>query len=323
VAFNLSGTALRDYQRGEDLIPLRVRFAAPRDPRGNPHDPEISDVGEIRIPSQGGGAVSAKAVTATSGLASAGVGEIRRLNRQTTLRVVGTTSTEDLERIRAEVNNQVSTVKFPPGYSREYSGRFADFARSQGEMFSALAWSMVMVLLLMCFLFESVLKPVCILIVSVPGAILGGWGMLLVTGTPNDNLSWLGLIILVGVVVNNGIVQVDLINRLRHDGVERTAAVIEGCSQRLRPILMTTLTTVFGLIPMAVGDASFVGTPYYPMGRMVLGGMLASMVYTLLFVPLLYLILDDVGATVKGWAATVFGASPRGGGQVAVARSPE
>ncbi|HRJ79095.1 MAG TPA: efflux RND transporter permease subunit, partial [Planctomycetota bacterium] len=269
------------------------------------------------------GAVAAKAVTSTSGLAKPGLGEVRRLNRQTTLRVVATTSTEDLDRIRADVNEQIAGVRFPPGYSREFSGRFASFARTSGDMFAALGWSMVMVLLLMCFLFESFIKPVCILVVSVPGAILGGWGMLLATGTPNDSLSWLGLMILVGVVVNNGIVQVDLINRLRQDGIERNAAVIEGCTQRIRPILMTTLTTVFGLIPMAIGDATFVGTPYYPMGRMVLGGMIASMFYTLLFVPLLYLILDDAGLAVKGWAGTLFGSRRGGAPAVAVARSPE
>ena len=323
VAFNLSGTALRDYQRGEDLVPLRVRFAPPRDSRGAARDPEISDVGEIRIPSSGGGAVSAKAVTSSSGLARAGIGEVRRLNRQTTLRVVGTTSTEDLDRIRADVNTQLADVKYPPGYSRELSGRFAEFQRTTGDMFSALGWSMVMVLLLMCFLFESVLKPICILVISVPGGILGGWGLMALTGTPNDSLSWLGLLILVGVVVNNGIIQVDLINRLRADGVDRISAAVEGCSQRLRPILMTTLTTVCGLIPMAIGDATFVGTPYYPMGRMVLGGMVLSMVYTLLFVPLLYLILDDAGLAVRGWIATLFGASRGGGSAIAVARSPE
>lgn len=323
LAFNLGGTALRDYQKGDNLIPLRVRFAPPRDARGNPRDPEIDDVGEIRVPGASGGAVAAKAVTSTSGLAKPGLGEVRRLNRQTTLRVVATTSTEDLDRIRADVNEQIAGVRFPPGYSREFSGRFASFARTSGDMFAALGWSMVMVLLLMCFLFESFIKPVCILVVSVPGAILGGWGMLLATGTPNDSLSWLGLMILVGVVVNNGIVQVDLINRLRQDGIERNAAVIEGCTQRIRPILMTTLTTVFGLIPMAIGDATFVGTPYYPMGRMVLGGMIASMFYTLLFVPLLYLILDDAGLAVKGWAGTLFGSRRGGAPAVAVARSPE
>ncbi|MCC6575248.1 MAG: efflux RND transporter permease subunit [Planctomycetes bacterium] len=307
ISFNIGGTSLSDYQRGEDLIPLRVRFAPPRDATGAYRDPGLSDVAEVRVPGEGGG-IAAKAMTATSGLAGGGFSEIRRINRQTSLRVVGTTSSEDLERIREEVEAVVGAVTFPPGYSREYGGRFRDFSRGMSDQMDALKWAVLLVFLVMCFLFESLLLPVSILAVSLPGALLGGWGLMVLTNTPNDQISALGLVVLAGVVVNNGIIQVDLINRLRSQGVARLDAVVEGCSQRLRPILMTTLTTTFGLIPMAIGDSSFVGTPYYPMGRVMLGGMALSMVYTLLFVPLAYLAMDDFGAAVRAWVGRLMGA---------------
>ena len=126
-------------------------------------------------------------------------------------------------------------------------------------------------------------------------------------------LTFLAAVILIGVVVNNGIVLVDLINRLRAEGMSRLKAVETASRQRMRPILLTSLTTAFGLVPMAIGDAQFVGMPYYPMGRMVLGGILVSMCYTLLLVPLLYVILDDFGGAVKSWVAIIVGRKQPGG----------
>lgn len=314
LGFQLSGTQLRDYQQGEAQIPVRVRFAPPLDSQGNPRNPDLQDVTETRVPTGGTAGISAKSVSSSSGLASAGLGEIRRRNRQTSLRVVGTTSTEDLQRIQGEVESALQGIQFPPGYGREMGGRFEGFGGVMQDLIKTGIWAGLLVFLIMCFLFESFLKPVGIIVASVPSALAGGYLLLWVTGTPDDNLTRLGLLVLIGVVVNNGIVLVDLINRLRAEGVPRMEAVTMASRQRLRPILLTTLTTVFGLIPMAVGDSSFVGMPYFPMGRMVLGGMLMSMVYTLLLVPMLYLILDDVGLAIRSWGATLFAPKAKGGG---------
>jgi len=319
LGFQLNGTTLRDFQQGDNLLPLRVRFAPPSDSAGNARDPDLQDVAETRIATGTGGNVAAKAVTSTSGLASSGLGEIRRRNRQTSLRVVGTTSSEDLDRIQKQVNSALEGIQMPAGYNRELAGRFSDFGARFDDIFKTLIWSGVLVFLVMCFLFESFMKPVCILAVSVPGAIFGGYGALWLFNTPFDVITGLGLMVLVGVVVNNGIVLIDLVNRLRLEGMPRDQAVALACSQRLRPILLTTLTTVFGLIPMAVGDAQFVGTPYYPMGRLVLGGMIVSMIYTLMLVPLLYTIVDDIGLAMKTWMATMFAGRAKGSGEAAPA----
>lgn len=307
ISFQLGGTALRDYQDGKVLLPLRVRFAPPEDQSGNPRDPGLTDVAETRVVTGGGSDIAAKAFTSTSGLAAAGSGEIRRVNRQTTMRVIGTTSSDDLDRIQQQVRMAMAGVAFPPGYSQQLGGRFENFGQQFAELNMALIWAALLVFLVMCFLFESFLKPLCILWVSVPGGMLGGFALLQITGTPVDGITMLGLLVLVGVVVNNGIVLVDLINRLRAQGVPRAEAVETASRQRLRPILLTSLTTAFGLIPMAIGDAQFVGMPYYPMGRMVLGGILVSMVYTLMLVPLLYTILDDIGLAIRSWTAIIFG----------------
>ncbi|MCF6227847.1 MAG: efflux RND transporter permease subunit, partial [Planctomycetes bacterium] len=306
LAFQLSGTTLRDYQHGDTLLPLRIRFAPPMDTRGAPRAITLEDINESRIPTGTDGAVSARSISSSTGLATQGVGSIRRNNRQTSMRVVGTTSSEDLDRISQQVDMVLADVRFPPGYSKSKGGRFEGFGGLGTGLRTSVLWAGLFVFLVMCFLFESFLKPICILIASIPGAFLGGFGLLYLTNTPFDMLTSIGAIVLIGIVVNNGIVMVDLINRLRKDGMPRMEAVLGGCQQRLRPVLLTTFTTVAGLIPMAIGDSTFVGMPYYPMGRVVLGGLLLSMVYTLMFVPLIYLILDDVGETLSNWWKLAF-----------------
>ena len=97
-----------------------------------------------------------------------------------------------------------------------------------------------------------------------------------------------------GVVVNNAIVLIDLANRLRAEGHDRFEALMEAGRHRFRPILMTTFTTIFGLLPMAVGNARMIGMPYAPLGRTMMGGLLASMVLTLVIVPLCYTFFDDL-----------------------------
>jgi hydrophobic/amphiphilic exporter-1 (mainly G- bacteria), HAE1 family len=107
-------------------------------------------------------------------------------------------------------------------------------------------------------------------------------------------MSMIGMVILIGIVVNNAIVLVDLTNRLREEGMERVQALIQAGGQRLRPILMTTCTTICGLLPMALGNSQMIGMPYSPMGRAMIGGLLTSTLLTLLIVPLFYILLDDL-----------------------------
>jgi len=142
-------------------------------------------------------------------------------------------------------------------------------------------------------LFESIVLPFAV-IVAVPFAFLGVYWMLNLTNTPLDRMAMVGIVILVGVVVNNAIVLVDMANRLRAAGKTRLEALMDAGRHRFRPILMTTLTTVSGLIPMAVGSSKMIGLPYAPLGRTMIGGLLASTLLTLVIVPLFYTFLDDL-----------------------------
>jgi len=129
---------------------------------------------------------------------------------------------------------------------------------------------------------------------------------LYLTGTPLDMMARIGVVILVGVVVNNAIVLVDMTNRLRAEGMARFDALMQAGRNRFRPILMTTCTTIFGLIPMAVGNAKVVGMAYAPLGRTMIGGLLAATVLTLVVVPLLYTFLDDLREHVAHVMASAF-----------------
>ena len=121
------------------------------------------------------------------------------------------------------------------------------------QIWSALALSVVLVFLLMGILFESLLLPFSVL-TTIPFAAMGAMWTLYLTGTVMDAIGWVGIIVLIGVVVNNGIVLVDKIHKIRRSGAERSDAVLAGAAARVRPIMMTALTTVFGLLPMAIGD---------------------------------------------------------------------
>ena len=160
----------------------------------------------------------------------------------------------------------------------------------------ALLLSICFVFIIMGILFESLLLPVSI-ITTIPMAMVGVYWTLFLTQTPLDVMGGVGLVILIGVVVNNGIVLVDLVTQLRNEGMDRTEALVQAGKRRLRPILMTALTTICGLLPMALGTSTFIGIPYAPLARVVGGGIAAATVLTLFLVPYLYSCLDDLRST--------------------------
>jgi len=122
---------------------------------------------------------------------------------------------------------------------------------------------------------------------------------LYLTNTPMDMMSMIGLVILIGIVVNNAIVLIDLVNRLRKEGYSRHDALLEAGKNRFRPILMTAFTTIGGLIPMAVGNAKMIGISYAPMGRTIIGGLIFSTMVSLIAVPWAYTIFDDMRGYFK------------------------
>ena len=162
------------------------------------------------------------------------------------------------------------------------------------QMFFNLAIALVMIYVVMAAVFESLLFPSAIMS-GVLFSIFGVFWLFWLTGTEFNIMAFIGILVLMGVVVNNGIVMVEHINNLRRRGMSRTDALVEGSRERLRPILMTMGTAILAMIPIALSTTAMAGDgpAYFPMARAIAGGLAFSTVVSLLFLPTIYAILDD------------------------------
>ena len=186
----------------------------------------------------------------------------------------------------AAANTVMDDVKAPTGFSWQFGGTFEDQGDTFTDMGILFGLIIVLVFIIMASQFESLTYPFVIMF-SIPFAITGVLIGLFVTGTPLSVMALLGVLMLVGIVVNNGIVLIDYIMLCRERGLGLVHAVITSGKSRLRPILMTTLTTVFGMIPMAMGTGEG-AEMWRPLGMTVAFGLSFSTLITLIIIPTLY-----------------------------------
>ena len=219
-----------------------------------------------------------------------GPGEIRRVAQQRVALVTANLNYGDLGTAGEEIESLVNTMALPPGLSVQLGGQSREMSASFRSLLLALALAVFLVYLVMASQFESLIHPLVIFF-SIPLALVGAVLALLITGTTVSVVVFIGLILLAGIVVNNAIVLVDLINQLRASGMERSDAIVEAGRLRLRPILMTTLTTTLGLLPLAigVGEGAEIRAP---MAITVIGGLVVSTLLTLVVIPVMYALLD-------------------------------
>jgi len=221
------------------------------------------------------------------------VGNIRRENGKATLEMKVYFGDEDMEEMTGRLEKVFKGFQFPTGYSFDQGDRARRFADQDADLQTALLFSIILVFLIMGVLFESFILPLSVLI-AIPAAFIGSYWLLFITGTTFEIMAGIGLVVLIGVVVNNAIVLIDLVNQYRKSGMQREQAILMAGVNRLRPILMTALTTICGLIPMSIGNTGLVGIPYAPMGITLIGGLVSSTFLTLFAVPLLYTYFDDL-----------------------------
>ncbi len=193
---------------------------------------------------------------------------------------------------------------YPTGYGWSFGFFTQRSDQDDAVAIFNLLLSLFMVYFVMASLFESLSHPFSIML-SLPFAIVGVAGMLWATNTPFNIMAVIGGLVLIGIVVNNGIVLIDHINNLRRKGMPREQAVIAGCRERFRPIIMTAATTIVGLLPLAFGESGLMGLRYFPMARTIMGGLMASTVLTLVVLPTYYTLVDDFGVFLKRlWIVT-------------------
>jgi hydrophobic/amphiphilic exporter-1 (mainly G- bacteria), HAE1 family len=233
--------------------------------------------------------------------------EIQRLNRLTTA-VISANLAEGvtMDEARKRVKPAMDAYPLPPGYTWKFGRGMRENDQAVATMMQNIVLAVVMIFLVMASLFESALYPLSI-ITSIVIAIVGSIWFLALTGTSITMMAMIGFMVLIGVVVNIGIVLIAHVIDLRHAGMPRHQAILQAGRDRLRPIMMTTLTTLLALTPLAVGDAQIggggEGPAYFPMARAIMGGLAFSAVVSLLIVPLFYVWFDDLNL----WRQRVFG----------------
>ncbi len=219
-----------------------------------------------------------------------GPAEIRRIAQERVAVITANVAQGDLGTAVAMARDVLARTPMPNGISATVTGQNEEMQDSFRSMQFALALAVFLVYLVMASQFESLIHPFVILF-TIPLALVGAILALFLTGTTINVVAFIGVIMLAGIVVNNAIVLVDLINQLRADGMEKMAAIAAAGRTRLRPILMTTLTTALGLLPMAIGfgEGAEVRTP---MAITVIGGLIVSTLLTLIVIPVVYSLLD-------------------------------
>jgi HAE1 family hydrophobic/amphiphilic exporter-1 len=198
---------------------------------------------------------------------------------------------KNLGAISTEVTAKLAKVSLPTGVTATIGGVTASQAESFGQLGLALLAAIAIVFIVMVATFSSIRQPL-VLLVSIPFAATGALGLLLLTDTPLGISALIGMLLLVGIVVTNAIVLIDLINQYRREGKPIQEAIMDGARQRLRPILMTALATIFALLPMALGITGGGGFISQPLAIVVIGGLFSSTVLTLVIVPVLYWLIE-------------------------------
>ena len=224
---------------------------------------------------------------------------IKRTDRQTAVIVSANLAEEaTLDSVKPLAEELMNQLSLPPGYSWKFGRGFERQDETQAMMATNILLGIACIFLVMAALFESLLFPFAIILGSILFSVLGVFLFFAATGTTFSFMASIGIMILIGVVVNNGIVLVDHINNLRLSGLPRNQAIIEGGRDRIRPILMTVATTILGLTPLAVGTTQVGGDgpPYFPMARAIIGGLAFSTLVSLLVVPALYAYFDNLAA---------------------------
>jgi hydrophobic/amphiphilic exporter-1 (mainly G- bacteria), HAE1 family len=231
----------------------------------------------------------------------------RDLNREVELsaNVVGRSAGE----VSADVKRVLDGIHWQPGYRYQLGGSTKNMQESFGYALSALALAVIFIYMILASQFASFLQPIAIMS-ALPLTLIGVFLSLLLFRSTLNLFSIIGFIMLMGLVTKNAILLVDFANQARRAGMERSAALLEAAHVRLRPILMTTLAMVFGMVPLAFGLAEG-SEQRAPMGQAVIGGIITSSLLTLVVVPVMYTYLDDLAA----WAGRKWHGAPAQSGQ--------
>lgn len=297
VGYALRGQALPRATYQGKQIPVRVRFE-------ESDRASLGELGDFEVPSADGDRIALGSLTDVRWLPTSQ--QIWRSGRRTSRAVTVELAEEGQKETRERLNKLAAGLDLPEDVTRDVRRPSGDDEDLQALM-SALLFSVLLIYLLMAFLFESFVLPLSI-VTTMPLAFLGVAWAHIVMGLDIDFLGVVGIVLLVGVVVNNGIVLIDYVHRLREAGHDRTRALALAAHRRFRPIMMTALTTICGMMPLLSGGSNSIGLSYTSFGLTLVGGMTTATLLTLLVVPIFYTLFDDLRHAVAdgaGWLGAI------------------
>jgi len=298
----VAGQTVGDWRAANDqTYDVKVRLAP--EARDNPED--LARLGLVLGSNADGSMRLVRLSQVADVRLSTGATQINRrdLNRES--EITANTAGRALGEVSADIRQLMEATPLPPGYSYRFGGSTKDMQESFVYAVSALAMGVIFIYMILASQFRSYLQPVA-LMSSLPLTLIGVVGALMLWHSTVNMFSIIGIVMLMGLVTKNAILLVDFAIRAREEGLARHEALLRAAKVRLRPILMTTLAMVFGMLPLAfaVSEGS---EQRAPMGQAVIGGVITSSVLTLVVVPVVYCWLDDLGA----WARRGFRRAPR------------
>ncbi|WNC12320.1 efflux RND transporter permease subunit [Brevibacillus brevis] len=284
VRTSFQGQTVTKYRTGDDEIDIKLQLP-------ENYQEDINYLNNLRISAPGGAQVALSSVASISKVDVPLT--INRSNMTREVKITSDLAGRDLNSVTKDIQAKVDKLNLPDGYKLEFGGQSEDMAESFGSLALAIVLSVVLLYMVMASQFESLYSPFIIMF-SVPPTVTGVLLGLLVTGTPISVSVLIGYILLIGLVVNNAIVLIDYVNQLRAQGWELRDAILHAGPIRLRPILMTTLTTILAIGPLAFGGGSGTETQA-PMAITVIFGLSFATLITLVLVPVVTTSFDERG----------------------------
>lgn len=290
----MRGRIISRYHEAGDEHDIRIRFQ-------EPYRESLQDLENLTIQSPLGFTVPLSQVARLT--KDFGPISINRKNQDRVVTVSGSYANRDLGSIMKDISGILESIDMPEGYFSDVGGAAEDMQSSFIELTKAFLIAVILIYMVMAAQFESFTQPFIVMF-TLPLAYIGVVAGLAATGKTMSVPAFMGLIILMGIVVNNGIVLIDYINRLRQEGMEKIEAIVRAGRVRLRPILITSITTICGMLPMALstGEGSEMRSP---MAVAVASGLLFAMVFTLLVVPAAYSVIDGISARISRKAVSI------------------
>ena len=278
----LSGTSTTDITIDGKNIDVKLSLA-------DDYSDAVGNLEQIQISTPAGGTVPVGQI-ADIQFDNSPV-QINRLNQERYITINVDIASDDLSKTSAEIMEFLDSYPFPEGYGYEDGGMYEQMTDTFGDLLLALLAAVLLVFMVMAAQFESFVLSL-IVMASIPFAMSGAFLALFLTGSTLSITSFAGLIILVGIVVNNAILLVEFIKINKENGMDRNLAIISAGRHRLRPILMTTTTTIVGMIPLSLGLGDG-GEIMAPLAISVMGGLMGSTLVALILIPVLYSLVDD------------------------------